>query len=224
MHWLSPCRCPIVTLLVTRRPATAWQMPFDTQTCNVQLVGNTHTESEIKLKAPTDSNSEGGTKITAPANFNTSVVVTSSGKCKGGTPEWQVSFLNGTAISGGGSDSAVGASYIRFDIRVKRKSEYWVKNTVLPMVLVVFIAWTSFFIARAAVPARVAVGVISFLTLANMMSSVAQTLPKLSGSVWLVDLQMTSMIFVFASIIECALVPSAGAASPCAHAGARISS
>ena len=182
-------------------------MPFDTQTCTMQLVGNTHTESEITLKAPTDSKAEGGTTITAPAFFNTSVVVTSSGKCKEGSPEWELSFLNGTAISGAGSDSAVGASYIRFHIHVKRLSEYWVKNTVLPMILVVIVAWTSFFIARAAAPARVAVGVISFLTLANMMSSVSRTLPKLSGNVWLVDLQWTSMIFVFASIVECALAP-----------------
>jgi len=55
------------------------------------------------------------------------------------------------------------------------------------------------------VPARVALGIICYLTLNNLASSVAQQLPKIDGYVRLTSLLDTSKFFVLYTIVEYAM-------------------
>ena len=96
-----------------------------------------------------------------------------------------------------------------------QRKPYWFEiNAVLPCVLIVCLSWASFFIARAAVPARVAMGIICYLTLSNLNNSIMGGLPKLSYNVRLVMLIRVSQYFVFYSIVEYAMAKCAAASSP----------
>merc|ERR1712157_631702 len=65
------------------------------------------------------------------------------------------------------------------------------------------LAWASFFISRAAVPARVTMASVSFLTITNFIGGQLKTLPSLgSGEVWLLQFMQTSQIFTFYSLLE----------------------
>ena len=74
------------------------------------------------------------------------------------------------------------------------------------MISLIIITWFSFFISRAAPPARVALPIIGFLSISNVINSVLSSLPRLDGKVWLLDLAYWSSIFVMMAAIEYALV------------------
>merc|ERR1712046_249683 len=85
---------------------------------------------------------------------------------------------------------------------LKRKPEWLLNSVVVPSVLIVAIAYCSFFIARAAVPARVGMTVTCFLTLQNMSSSIRAGMPPISESVRLLNFVSWSQFFVFYAIAE----------------------
>jgi hypothetical protein len=94
---------------------------------------------------------------------------------------------------------------VTVDFTLKRKP-YWYRNEVLgPTILLVAISWAGFFIARAAVPARVAAGLICYLTINNFTNTIAATLPKLSYPVDILTFMQLSKTFVFIAIIQYAL-------------------
>jgi multisubunit Na+/H+ antiporter MnhF subunit len=71
-----------------------------------------------------------------------------------------------------------------------------------PIYLLVAVAYATFFISRLAVPARMSMCVICFLTLRGLSVGTLAMLPIISTSVWLLDMIYISSIFVFVSIIE----------------------
>ena len=76
---------------------------------------------------------------------------------------------------------------------------------ILGTILFVMLAWCSFFIARAAAPARVAMGIILYLVINNQMNSQLGLLPIGSSGVWILNFMTVSRMFVFYAIIEYAL-------------------
>ena len=64
------------------------------------------------------------------------------------------------------------------------------------------IAWSSFFISRAAAPARVSLGVILFLVISAQTNSQLAALPKGTSGVWLLDFLGTTKMFVLYSMLE----------------------
>lgn len=89
-----------------------------------------------------------------------------------------------------------------------RRPTYYVSYVVFPIVIVTIITWASFFISRAAVPARVAMVIIAFLSLTGSINSILATLPRLSGPVWLLELAQISQVHVFIACVECKPSPS----------------
>ena len=108
------------------------------------------------------------------------------------TIEWRCVALNLSMGSGLNRTLDFYNEYIDLTIELERKPGWYVNNVIVPCALLVFISWASFFIARAAVPARVSIGIVCYLTLQNLGSSVRNGLPKLSYSVRLLDLLMCS--------------------------------
>ena len=47
-------------------------------------------------------------------------------------------------------------SFLELEITLQRNDRYWRIHVIIPTILLLAISWASFFIARAAVPARVA--------------------------------------------------------------------
>ena len=77
---------------------------------------------------------------------------------------------------------------------------------MVPSVLIVILSWVSFWINVDASPARVSIGLLTVLTMTTMSGGARATLPRVSYikaiDVWMI----VSLVFVFASLIEYAVV------------------
>ena len=71
------------------------------------------------------------------------------------------------------------------------------RYVIFPTIFLVVLSYASFYLARAAVPARVAVTMISILTLWNLNASVRDGLPKQKGE------KCVLLDFLFGSSIFC---------------------
>ena len=89
---------------------------------------------------------------------------------------------------------------------LKRRLGYYIFHTYIPTCLIVIMSWISFWIRPDAVPARVTLCVTSLLTLSTQHAQSQKSLPPVSY-IKAVDIFMSSCtLFVFASLMEYALV------------------
>jgi hypothetical protein len=119
--------------------------------------------------------------------------------CRPENSEWTV--INMESFETQEADDEMGF----FTITIKRKHKAFTSQ-ITSVWLLVFLGWTSFFISRAAVPARVALSVIGLLTITNVSNSISSSLPRLSGAVWLLDMVTASLAFIAYCSFEFTLV------------------
>lgn len=93
---------------------------------------------------------------------------------------------------------------IRFILR--RDIGYFLIQVYVPSVLIVILSWVSFWINVEGSPARVSLGLLTVLTTTTMSAGARASLPRVSYikaiDVWMI----VCLIFVFASLIEYAVV------------------
>lgn len=89
---------------------------------------------------------------------------------------------------------------------LERHADPYMNAELVPIVMLVALVYLSFWISRAAVPARVAIVVVSYLALENKLGSIAKLLPKVDGAVWLIDFCTCARSFVLVATIEFAIV------------------
>lgn len=109
-----------------------------------------------------------------------------------------LSFLNyiTNLHSGTGNYSRLG-----LEIQFVRSMGYYLIQIYIPSGLIVIISWVSFWLNRAATPARVSLGVTTVLTMTTLMSSTNAALPKISY-VKSIDIFLgTCFVMVFASLL-----------------------
>jgi len=93
---------------------------------------------------------------------------------------------------------------IRFVL--SRDIGYFVIQVYVPSVLVVVLSWVSFWLNVEGSPARVSLGLLTVLTTTTMSAGARASLPRVSY-IKAVDVWMTiCLLFVFASLIEYAVV------------------
>ena len=89
-------------------------------------------------------------------------------KKQGGTVEWEMLTINASMTPAWKEQAMNDQKSVSLQFSLKRKPAYYIDYVIIPMLLMVAIAWSSFFITRSAVPARVAVAIIGYLTMSNM--------------------------------------------------------
>lgn len=95
---------------------------------------------------------------------------------------------------------------IQVTFTLKRRLGYYMFHTYIPTCLIVIMSWISFWIKPEAVPARVTLCVTSLLTLSTQHAQSQKSLPPVSY-IKAIDIFMSSCtVFVFASLMEYALV------------------
>ncbi|XP_065295638.1 glycine receptor subunit alpha-2 isoform X1 [Dermacentor albipictus] len=95
---------------------------------------------------------------------------------------------------------------LQLTFKLKRRLGYYMFHTYIPTCLIVIMSWISFWIKPEAVPARVTLGVTSLLTLCTQHAKSQADLPPVSY-IKAIDIFMSSCtIFVFASLMEYAVV------------------
>lgn len=89
---------------------------------------------------------------------------------------------------------------------LKRDIGYFLIQVYVPSILIVILSWVSFWINVDASPARVSLGLLTVLTTTTMSGGARASLPKVSY-IKAIDIWMIScLVFVFASLIEYAVV------------------
>jgi len=93
---------------------------------------------------------------------------------------------------------------LRFVLR--RDIGYFLIQVYVPTMLIVILSWVSFWINIDASPARVSLGLLTVLTTTTMSGAARESLPRVSYikaiDVWMI----MCLVFVFASLIEYAVV------------------
>ncbi|XP_045598080.1 glycine receptor subunit alpha-4 isoform X2 [Procambarus clarkii] len=87
-----------------------------------------------------------------------------------------------------------------------RHPDFHILHTYVPTALIVILSWMSFWIAPDATPARVTLGVTSILTMATQYSQSTKNLPPVSYIKSLDIWMITCMVYVFAALLEFAIV------------------
>ena len=186
------------------------RMPLDEQTCSLRMMA---LEGVDRVNISTDR---------VNISFKEKLDEMSSA-------EWECQSLTQEAgVYHDSSGRFQNKSFTDLKIVLKRENRYWVQTVIVPTILLLAISWASFFISRAAVPARVAMcalpshttrtahdtytppfltprSLICYLTLTNLAGQVNASIPKVSYPVKLIDSIQFSRWCVFFSIIEYAL-------------------
>ncbi|KAI0233031.1 Glycine receptor subunit alpha-3 [Lamellibrachia satsuma] len=83
---------------------------------------------------------------------------------------------------------------------------FFLLQTYIPTILIVILAWVSFWVNLDAVPARISLGVTTVLTMATQLSGCKESIPNVHYPK-AIDIWMTMcMLFVFVSLVEFAFV------------------
>lgn len=153
------------------------KLPRDTQSC--QIVVKTLSDDSSKFKY----------------NFyNPPLSIANSEKISGSV-EWEMD-INPSEVKSN-DDTVV------FELEFQRLPDYYNNFVIIPVVLMVILGWTSFFIDRSAVPARITMSTTTFLTISNFLGIQLKNLPRISASdAWLLQFMLMSMIFTFYAVLE----------------------
>ncbi|XP_065660226.1 gamma-aminobutyric acid receptor subunit delta isoform X2 [Hydra vulgaris] len=160
--------------------------PFDEQICYIAIESYDHNNKELAYYWSLDESSidkKFNIKVydKEMANFD----VTSALKSLEKTPHHDASFSSATAM-----------------FTFRRRREYFLLQIYLPCALIVAITWISFWITTSAIPARCGISVTAMLTLITMLSITNASMPKV-GYIKALDIYLlTSLIFVFMTLIE----------------------
>lgn len=165
-------------------PMVLKSFPLDTQVCSVQLESYGYsTEDVIFQWAP-----EGPVQIAEDTELpQFSLMDTRTSIC--------------TKVYSTGAFTCLQVSFT-----LQREFGFYLLQTYVPSSLIVVLSWVSFWISSDAVPARISLGVTTVLTVTTQLSASQQSVPRVSYTKAIDVWMSTCMMFVFAALMEFALV------------------
>ena len=87
-----------------------------------------------------------------------------------------------------------------------RRIGYYLINFYVPCIIMVIMSWIVFWMDRANIGDRIALGITTVLTIVFLLSSSNSTMPRVSYPKAIDWYLMTSFIFVFTTLIMCLLI------------------
>ncbi|CAH1257292.1 GABRB3 [Branchiostoma lanceolatum] len=97
-------------------------------------------------------------------------------------------------------------SNVKFCFLLHRQAFYFIFQTYIPSLLLVVLSWVGFWINAEAVPARVALGITTVLTMTTLIGGARATMPKISYIKAIDVYLITCFLFTFAALVEYAAV------------------
>ena len=85
---------------------------------------------------------------------------------------------------------------------LQRRIGFYMINTYVPSFIIVCVSWISFWIDAEAVPARIALGITTVLTMTTIEYGARQNLPKVSYVRAMDWYLLVCLVFVFSSMLE----------------------
>ncbi|XP_058958901.2 gamma-aminobutyric acid receptor subunit alpha-3 [Pocillopora verrucosa] len=118
----------------------------------------------------------------------------------------QFEFVGAKTSTKANTNSKGSFASLRAFFTFKRRVSYFITATYMPAMVLVILSWCCFWITRAAVPARVTLSITTILTTILLYGSVNSNMPKVSYSKAIDYFLMTSLGFIFMSLLEFILV------------------
>ncbi|KAK3864844.1 hypothetical protein Pcinc_029506 [Petrolisthes cinctipes] len=97
-------------------------------------------------------------------------------------------------------------SCLMVNLTFKREFSYYLIQYYIPCCMLVIVSWVSFWLDQHAVPARVALGVTTLLTMSTQTAGINQSLPPVSYTKAIDVWTGMCLTFVFSALLEFALV------------------
>ncbi|XP_030836732.1 gamma-aminobutyric acid receptor subunit beta-1 [Strongylocentrotus purpuratus] len=158
--------------------------PFDKQRCSLDMESYAYSEDDVKFKWLENGPVYVDPKISLP----------------------QFKFLDSSVRSRIAEYFVGNYTVVSADFYLGRDITYYVVQTYIPSSMITCLSWLSFWINRNAVPARVALGITTVLTMTTLVGNAGNSLPKLSY-IKAIDLFLgMCYFFVFAALLEYVIV------------------
>lgn len=160
----------------------AHRFPFDKQDIVITLLSEEYAQENLVI---TIDESVTGRN---PAVFN--------------IPDWSISEVNAQIVSKHFQILNRNHSAFEFHIPAKRRSGYFIWKVIVPLMLIVFMSWTVFWIKPSQVGPQISMSATSMLTLIAFQFAMSHMLPRLSYFTIMDRFVTGSTILVFLALIE----------------------
>ncbi|KXJ20118.1 gamma-aminobutyric acid receptor subunit rho-1 [Exaiptasia diaphana] len=159
--------------------------PMDIQYCPLIIESYAHTRSDVdyKWKGGKDQGIEIVSKEMA-----------------------QFEFMGANTTTKEQANSKGSFASLRAEFVFKRRVSFFITATYMPAMILVILSWCTFWIHRNAVPARVTLSITTILSTILLTSTVNASMPKVSYSKALDYYLMTSLGFIFMTLLEYVIV------------------
>lgn len=172
---------------ITKTNLNVRMVPFDTQRLEARFHVLGHDASEVVLVA---SGSEGEEPADLDANYT--------------TPQWHVLGVaqRGEAFEAlqAGEPRRV-ASYV-FAVDLERKPLFYVRLVILPMILIVLMSWSIFWMDKSSLGDRINVSLIGILTSVAFQMSLDESLPQSSYMTLMNGFLSVSFVLMFFGVLQ----------------------
>ena len=91
-------------------------------------------------------------------------------------------------------------SCLLMELTLKREFSYYMLTIYVPTCMLVIVSWFSFWIDPKAVPARVALGVTTLLTMSTKTASISNSLPPVAYTKVFGSVKVVAFIFIFVQL------------------------
>jgi hypothetical protein len=162
--------------------------PFDRQTFRVHLVAVRYTPNEVKF-VPDQRWVTAGLK--QAGGVSPSITL----------PDWTIEKWDIKALAYSLTPTMEYSGYV-FEFTASRNVQYYILKVILPLILIVIMSWSVFWIDPINASSQISVSVTSMLTLIAYRFAVDSQLPRLPYMTRLDAFILTSTLLVFVSLIE----------------------
>jgi len=164
------------------QPMDLRDYPADDQVLSIQLFAAGHSPDQVELVASTESKNAISDNLSV-----TDFEITGS--------EWVVEPFRPL-------DSGPGKASIRRNYHASRKTGYFVVKVFVPLILIVMMSWSVFWIDPADGGTQIGVATTTMLTLIAFRFAIDNSLPRISYLTRLDSFVMGSTVLVFLSLFE----------------------
>lgn len=160
----------------------AHQFPFDQQNIIISLLSYTYGEKDLSLVIDEEFT---GRK---PEQFN--------------IPDWKINKVQAIIMSQSIDAIHLNSSEFSFNISAQRVTNYFIWKVIIPIILIVLMSWTVFWIDPSQLSAQMGMSATSMLTLIAFQFTLADILPRVSYYTLLDRFVIGSTFLVFLSLLE----------------------
>ena len=160
----------------------AHRFPFDTQNIVITLLSEEYAQDNIVItidKSVTGRN---------PAEFD--------------IPDWLISDVNALIVTKHFEILNRNHSAFEFHIPAERRFGYFISKVIVPLMLIVFMSWTVFWIDPSQVGPQISMSATSMLTLIAFQFAMVSMLPRLSYFTIMDRFTLGSTFLVFLALFE----------------------